>query len=56
LSNSARSDEEEVDDVPPLAELGLEDEEDEGVDDGVLLCDVDGEALESLELFDASAA
>ena len=51
LSNSARPDEDEEDDVPPEAELGLD-------EDGelVLLCEVDGELLDPLELFDESAA
>jgi hypothetical protein len=67
LSNSERSDDE--DDEPPEAELGLEDELELGLDvddevppaadegeDDLLLCDVDGELLEPLELFDESAA
>jgi hypothetical protein len=59
-SNSLEPDEDE--DVPPEAELGLEDEElvppaedDEGEDD-LLLCDMDGEVLELDEFFDESAA
>ena len=69
LSNSERSEEEE-DEVPPDAELGLEDELELGLDvddevppaadddgeDDVLPCDMDGELLEPLELFDESAA
>ena len=69
LSNSERSDEED-DEVPPAAELGLEDELELGVDvddelppvaddegeDDLLLCDMDGEELEPLVLFDESAA
>ena len=68
MSNSERSDEED-DELPPDAELGLEDElelglevddevppaADDGEDD-LLLCDMDGEELEPLVLFDASAA
>lgn len=65
LSNSERSEDEE--DEPPEAELGLEDDElelgldelppaaEEGEDD-LLLCDMEGELLEPLELFDESAA
>ncbi len=48
--------------MPPAAELGLEvedevppEDEEDGEDD-LLLCDMDGELLESLELFDESAA
>jgi hypothetical protein len=56
LSNSARPDDED-DEVPPAAELGLdEDEEVDGEDDDLLLCDMDGELLEPLVLFDESAA
>jgi hypothetical protein len=68
LSNSLRPDEDDEDDVPPEAELGLEDDElelglddelapaaDDGEDD-LLLCDMEGEALEPLVLFDESAA
>ena len=68
MSNSERSDEED-DEVPPAAELGLEDELELGLDvdelppaadddgeDDLLLCDMDGEELEPLVLFDASAA
>ena len=70
MSNSERSEEEDEDDVPPEAELGLEDELELGVDvddelppvaddegeDDLLLCDMDGEELEPLVLFDESAA
>jgi hypothetical protein len=68
LSNSERSDEEE-DEVPPDAELGLEDELELGLDvddevppaaddgeDDLLPCDMEGDELEPLELFDESAA
>ena len=69
LSNSERSDEDEEDDVPPEAELGLEDELELGLDvddevppaaddgeDDLLPCDMEGDELEPLELFDESAA
>jgi hypothetical protein len=68
LSNSERSDEED-DEVPPAAELGLEDELELGLDvddevppaaddgeDDLLPCDMEGDELEPLELFDESAA
>ena len=60
LSNSARPEDDE--ELPPEAEvLGLDDEdvppadEDEGEDD-LLLCDMEGELLDPLVLFDESAA
>jgi len=68
VSMRSNSLEPEEDDVPPEAELGLEDDEelvppaeddegddDEGEDD-LLLCDMDGEVLELDEFFDESAA
>ena len=55
LSNSERSEEEE-DELPPAAELGLDEEVDDGDDEDLLLCDTDGEELEPLVLFDESAA
>ena len=46
--------------MPPEAELGLDEDDDEDGEDEdgelVLLCEVDGELLDPLELFDESAA
>ena len=62
LDDAPELDGELDEDVPPAADDGLLDDEappvdDEPLDDGVLLCDVDGEALEpALDLLFASSA
>jgi hypothetical protein len=57
LSSLSNSLEELDDDEPPAAELGLDEDDEEGDEvDDLLLSDVDGEALDPLELFDESAA
>ena len=56
MSNAARPEVDEEAD-PPAAELGLEvDEDEEGDEDDLLPCDMDGEDDEPELLFESSAA